>query len=740
MKKFIISAFLVVSLILGSVIPAFAAVDPVGVASVATEVMTTIIQHYFSSSVSAAQKQAELNAYKDFWVSSTSVCSSIEYVSYDALSDLCVQLIQNGQPCQIVYSSSYNAYFIRATLPFGHGSVNGSNGFGSTYVWNNTGYYFVSGFTYVCAHYNTDAALFSTLEGTVYSVADYTKHIFNRLGTIADLMKTTLDGATYSMADMTKHIYNRIGTLDTHIDGWLHSKSEDGTNYSVADWTKHIYNRLGTINTNLGGKLDTANTRLSTINTSITSGFTTLGGYVDGLEGKLDTVNSNLSTIKGRLLKTGSDGTTYTAADLLYNIYTRLGATNGYIDGIEGYVDGLEGKVDTANTRLSTLDTNLGTRFSTLNSYVDDLEGKIDTTNTRLSTINSSITSGFSGIGGKMDTVINLMTTNAFVSGYSSDSSGTAFPTQSLPYEAATQIVARLNSEMIGRSVKVLKRDGSGSSDITLSRAAIASNGCILVYSSSASYYYLCDSRNTIFISDPKTDYSNSLDDIYSRMSDLIAAINNLTVGIDLSDVSLEVDASSINLFNNDAYCCGYQTDSNGNKYATYAIPYDTATALIERFNTDYVGKRITAFSRNGSSSVGYLRSATLLSSGYIQVKLTNGYSYYLCDNTNVLYIVDSTSNYGNRLLMDVSSFQAQQLAYGQEVVAKLDTINESINNLELSVDVIQDVQQYDDDVDNGIDALSQILDLVREFFNPGIETDWGQAKNYAMQWGSDAS
>ena len=217
----------------------------------------------------------------------------------------------------------------------------------------------------------------------------------------------------------------------------------------------------------------------------------------------------------------------------------------------------------------------------------------------------------------------------------------------------AVQIAARINSEMLGKQMTVIKQDGSGTTTATISRCLVDSRGYIIVRSASAAYY-LCGKDNTIFVA--AQDYVKS---IYSRMTDVISAVNNLTVGVDLSDVQLSVDASSINLFNNTAYCCGYQTDADGNLYPTLPIPYDSAVAIVERLNTDYVNKKITTISRSGSTSSGYLRHASISSNGYIPLVLANGYTYSLCDDANVLYIVDSSSNYGSRAndsLLNVSS------------------------------------------------------------------------------------
>lgn len=274
---------------------------------------------------------------------------------------------------------------------------------------------------------------------------------------------------------------------------------------------------------------------------------------------------------------------------------------------------------------------------------------KLGSIDTRLSTLHTDAT----GLAGRLDNIADLLNTTTYTCGYKTNAAGTAYPTQTIPYNMAVQIAARINSEMLGKQMTVIKRDGSGIALVTISRCLIDSNGYICVRSSSDNYY-LCGKDNTIFVADQ--DYAKS---IYSRLSDVISAVNNLTVGVDLSDVQLSVDASSINLFNNTAYCCGYQTDADGNLYPTLPIPYDSAAAILERLNTDYVDKKITVFSRSGAASSGHLRSASITSNGYIRIVLTNGYTYYLCDNTNVLYLVDASSNYGSRAnesLLTVSS------------------------------------------------------------------------------------
>lgn len=304
---------------------------------------------------------------------------------------------------------------------------------------------------------------------------------------------------------------------------------------------------------------------------------------------------------------------------------------------------------------------------------------KLGSIDTRLSTLHTDAT----GLAGRLDNIADLLNTTTYTCGYKTNAAGTAYPTQTIPYNMAVQIVARINSEMLGKQMTVIKRDGSGTALVTISRCLIDSNGYICVRSSSDNYY-LCGKDNTIFVADQ--DYTKS---IYSRLSDVISAVNNLTVGVDLSDVQLSVDASSINLFNNTAYCCGYQTDADGNKYPVLPIPYDAATAIVERLNTDYIDKKITVLQRSGTTFTGSVKHAYISSSGNINLRLTNGYGYALCDSANTIYQVDASTNYGSRANETLTGISSQLVSTQTNIESALSTIIDKMDNLPASVDNI---------------------------------------------------
>lgn len=154
--------------------------------------------------------------------------------------------------------------------------------------------------------------------------------------------------------------------------------------------------------------------------------------------------------------------------------------------------------------------------LSSISSKVSTISSTVSTISSTVSIISSNISSmlsGVTGIGGKLDTVINLLTNTEYCCGYDTNSSGTAFPQQTISYSIAEQIVARLNTTMQGKMVKLLKRDGSGASNAVFVRAYISDTNYIKIQVASGSAL-LCDSTNTIF--KVGTDYVSG---IYARLN-----------------------------------------------------------------------------------------------------------------------------------------------------------------------------------------------------------------------------
>ena len=300
--------------------------------------------------------------------------------------------------------------------------------------------------------------------------------------------------------------------------------------------------------------------------------------------------------------------------------------------------------------------------------------------------INNKLAS-LTSIGTKLDTISDLLNANTYCCGYITNSSGAEFPTQSISFSIAEQIVARLNSEMQGKNLTVLKRDGSGTTTSTFRRAYVTSSSMICLVMSGGTYY-LCDSTNTIFkagsdrlsniyskvnsMATTLTNIAGSIDTVESKLSTLATKLDTLhtdnstivggidTVSAKISGVvtkldTLHTDAASVigaikalpdysdkldtitELLTTNTYTCGYLTDAGGTAYGTIPISYDSAEAIVARLNTQLPGKQITYLPREGAPYASDFDYCALDSSLYIRV-YSGQYSYYLCDSGNRLY------------------------------------------------------------------------------------------------------
>lgn len=341
--------------------------------------------------------------------------------------------------------------------------------------------------------------------------------------------------------------------------------------------------------------------------------------------------------------------------------------------------------------------------ISSISSKVDSLAANITqlmASNGYLASINNKLAS-LTSIGTKLDTISDLLNANTYCCGYTTNSSGAEFPTQAISFPIAEQIVARLNSEMQGKNLTVLKRDGSGTTTSTFRRAYVTSSSMICLVMSGGTYY-LCDSTNTIFkagsdrlsniyskvnsmattltnigtkldtLHTDNTTIAGYIDTVESKLSTLATKLDMLhtdnstivggidTVSAKISGViskldTLHTDAASVisaikalpdysdkldtitELLTTNTYTCGYLTDAGGTAYKTIPISYDSAEAIVARLNTQLPGKQITYLPREGAPYASDFDYCALDSTMFIRV-YSGQYSYYLCDSGNRLY------------------------------------------------------------------------------------------------------
>lgn len=337
----------------------------------------------------------------------------------------------------------------------------------------------------------------------------------------------------------------------------------------------------------------------------------------------------------------------------------------------DSLLHGISGSVNDILISVNSISTNI-TQLMASNGYLASINNKL-----------ASLTS----IGTKLDTISDLLNANTYCCGYITNSSGAEFPTQSISFSIAEQIVARLNSEMQGKNLTVLKRDGSGTTTSTFRRAYVTSSSMICLVMSGGTYY-LCDSTNTIFkagsdrlsniyskvnsMATTLTDIAGYIDTVESKLSTLATKLDTLhtdnstivggidTLSAKISGViskldTLHTDAASVisaikalpdysdkldtitELLTTNTYTCGYLTDAGGTAYGTIPISYDSAEAIVARLNTQLPGKQITYLPREGAPYASDFDYCALDSSLYICV-YSGQYSYYLCDSGNRLY------------------------------------------------------------------------------------------------------
>lgn len=353
--------------------------------------------------------------------------------------------------------------------------------------------------------------------------------------------------------------------------------------------------------------------------------------------------------------------------------------------------------------------------ISSISSKVDSLATNITqlmASNGYLASINNKLAS-LTSIGTKLDTISGLLNANTYCCGYTTNSSGAEFPTQSISFSIAEQIVARLNSEMQGKNLTVLKRDGSGTTTSTFRRAYVNSSSMICLVMSGGTYY-LCDPTNTIFkagsdrlsniyskvdsMATTLTNIAGYIDTVESKLSTLATKLDTLhtdnstivdgihTVSAKISGVVLKLDTlhtdvsfviSAIKalpdysdkldtiteLLTTNTYTCGYSTDAGGTAYKTIPISYDSAEAIVARLNTQLPGKQITYLPREGAPEPLEFDYCALDSAMYIRV-YSGQYSYFLCDSGNRLYkasadrvnMIDSRFMVANNLLASIGS------------------------------------------------------------------------------------
>lgn len=228
-----LTAFVVaVALSFSCAIPAYA-VDPVSIAGLAISGISLakdVIEVFLNADASEAEKQAALQGYKDHWVTpDVAAFSGSCVLSYEALSQVVLDLNNSGQPARIVKAaisgSADSCYVVQACGPFGYTSTQSAYGFGATSIWNNTGYYYSTANGRVFLAKYDNSLLLQNLYLTVCTVMN--KKVNNIAAAVMNSIDPNLNTAVERLTSILDQLTSSTGYLSS-LDETLTSVVSEG--------------------------------------------------------------------------------------------------------------------------------------------------------------------------------------------------------------------------------------------------------------------------------------------------------------------------------------------------------------------------------------------------------------------------------------------------------------------------------------------------------------------------------
>lgn len=285
-------------------------------------------------------------------------------------------------------------------------------------------------------------------------------------------------------------------------------------------------------------KVSSISSNVDSLATNITQ-LMASNGYLASINNKLASMESSLTRLLSRTLKTDQDGIQYTLAELVYNLWQKtdriydrtlktVGSAQYTISDLQ--YNTWQQTERAASRLLKTVDNATYTvadlQYNTWQQAKNAVT-KLSSIDTRLSTLHTDAASVISAIkalpdySDKLDTITELLTTNTYTCGYSTDAGGTAYKTIPISYDSAEAIVARLNTQLPGKRITYLPREGAPE-PLDFDYCALDSTMFIRVYSGQYSYF-LCDSGNRL--------YRASIDRV-NVIDDRLVGINNILVSL----------------------------------------------------------------------------------------------------------------------------------------------------------------------------------------------------------------
>ena len=448
----------------------------------------------------------------------------------------------------------------------------------------------------------------------------------------------------------------------------------NGTRYYYTNQSGGRYYAVRDMDNN--ALLGTVYSLLSTITTYVEKMSNAIGTSSSGL---LKNISDRTLNISNRLQYSVS-GTTYTAAQSLYNIWAQLGSSGT-----------LAGKAD------SILDA-LGPNGSIVGA---------------LGVMQNSLTVGLSP-----GTKVNINKDDiCYLTAYTYDTNNVDYPTFTISRRQADNLVAALNNTYMGAVCKLLLQDNSLSTTDRVFQGANIVNNTIRIRSTSndnSVNYFYCTPQHYTFIID-------STEKTINNLYDLIYSINIPDYTQTLTDIKNSICNGDIWVNNNTTLL---------NSMPIVSISYDVGQQIVSTLNDEYVGKTIKFLATNGTEyQVGY---TTTFSHAYIDTSnrirlvglnsLGNTSTFTMVTPNRSLYMVDS-----NKIL------EAVDRIYNWLDNADLAT-NQTIINI---------INDDEDAAQDSITIMSRIRSLFKSVydFNGGILqtiTDFAGSTTYFNGLGVD--
>ncbi|ATZ80938.1 membrane associated protein [Bodo saltans virus] len=430
-------------------------------------------------------------------------------------------------------------------------------------------------------------------------------------------------------------------------------------NFALESTLETSNTKLNTINTSVGitnTKLDTVNTNIGTSNTKLDTVNTNIGTS----NTKLDTVNTNIGTTNTTL------GTTNTKLDTINtsvgSVDTSVGTVNTTLGTTNTKLDTINTSVGTVNTSVGTVDTTLGitnTKLDTVNTNIGTTNTTLGTTNTKLDTINTSV--------GDVNTSVGTVNTSI-------GTTNTTLGTTNTKLDTINTSVGTVNTTL---STLIL---GQGS--VTTGQSGSLAQGAV----TTAAPTYTTGNTNPLSLTTTgalRVDNSS----VTQPVSGTVAISNSFALDATLGTTNTKLDTinTSVGTVNTSVGTVNTSVGTVNTTLGTTNTKLDTINTSVGTVNTTLgtliLGQGSVTTGQSGSLSQGAVTtSAPTYTTGNTNPLSLTTTGALRVDNSSVTQPVSGTVAISNSFALDATLGTTN---------TKLDTINTSVGTVNTSVGTV---------------------------------------------------